>query len=65
MDTLQWVKPLLATEIPDGCKPEWDSVNQVWIFIPRETWNPSPAVLVDATNSSNTIGISGTTPTTP
>ena len=57
MEELQWIKPLMETDFPEGegFMPVWDSVNEVWTFVPREIWNPASAKLneLSATNTAD------------
>ena len=53
MQELQWVKPLLAADVPEGSMPVWDQSNQVWTFVPREIWNAATTFPTDSNQTSS------------
>jgi hypothetical protein len=34
MNTIQWVKPLFASDIPEGTYAVWDVENEIWTYVP-------------------------------
>lgn len=41
----QWVKPLFAEDIPEGTKPEWNSVSEEWEYLPINNQSDQPVNL--------------------